>query len=205
MENQSPQKKKKKGINWGFLVFLLIVFGPQLYAWASRSLSQLSSGSFNLGSSVNILPIIVIGVVVLIVIMSVVRAIGEATRSSPGQSWPTTSTTRSTPISSSTPERSTSISDLLAAQEKTQSASRLSAYASTRWDEQLANLFDDESEPFHFAEQNRPRTIENISDIPGAPRFEPVISGAAIAFGLLGALLLGGAFFLGNWLTTVLP
>jgi hypothetical protein len=200
MENQSPQKKKK-GINWGFLIFLLIVFGPQLFAWISRTLSQVSGGSFNPGSSTNIIPVIIIGLVLLSVIVGVVRAIGETTRSSSGQSWPTSSASTTSTISSSR----SSVADLLEASKRAQPTSSQATRTSTSWDD-FADLFDDDdTEAFHFAEKTRSRPIRTISDMPGAPRFEPVISGAAIGFGLLGALLLGGAFFLGNWLTTVLP
>ncbi len=187
-----PQKKKK-GINWiGTLLVILVLVGPQIFAALSQVLSQITGGPVTLTNS--LLPIIIGGLLVLMVLSTIVRAIGKAVN----QSETSSATLESITTGSSTgvyPPPSPSLSQSNMNQRISAATSSTSMRSTPDLDWEDIEAMFEEGTPRTPTGVNptAARYLSSVNDLPSSTRFEPLISGKVLAYSLAGLLLLGGS------------
>lgn len=218
MDNTKKQQKKK-GANWiGWLIFFILVFGPNIIRPVSRVISQVTGGTVNIG--VNIIPAIIGIIAVVMVLTSILRAAARYSK----RNETTLPTTLSSPSSSSS-SSSPSWSDIASSTTFSTKSLSTSSSTSSDWftsgrqsqpvkddaDERFDSLFDyddDEEETQWqggFSRPHQPATPKRLSDIAPPVRFEPVISGKAILAAIVAFLLVGGGLAFGGIMSGMLP
>ncbi len=207
--------KKKKDSNWiGWLIFFLLVIGPNIIPPLSRFVSNLTGGAVSIG--IGIIPVLIAGLVLIMVGRAIVRAInGRSEQES--ISFPTNQPS-STPSSSSSPFANSSSSSSWSSsnwsstgnQQANPSLQRESSSESwkptsssdlSNWDN-LEDLFYKES-----IERTRHRVEKKDTQwegLPSPPVFEPVINGKAVALIIMLILVTGGGFLAAGFLNQVL-
>ncbi len=174
------QKQKKGGFNWiGTLIFLILVFGPQLVPFISR----LTGGTITPSM---IIPILIGGIIAVATLVSVVRAInGASEQAAPPP--PTPSPTKPTPT--------------LHKERPTSSFSRSHSSSSSSWTSQQSHKWaSSDSDWASSFPPPRTRDAQKMSsrsgigsqNVPGPPQFEPIIDPTVLAIGLVGIVILGG-------------
>lgn len=226
------EEQKKRGTNWiGILIVLLLMAGPQILPPIARFVTQVTGGYINL-RAVGMLPLLLGAIAVIAILGGILKAVvgalqtsserpfsrpsspsGLSSQSSLSNLTSTYSDPASTPWASSSPaspspyERPAPPSSTHALLQEMQARQAVrkreeswQAY-STQWD------WDDE-EPL-LGESRLPQSSgsswQGKLSLPAPPRFEPLISGKVLAFSILGALLVGGALFLGTTLSMIVP
>lgn len=172
MQNPRERDAKRRGsASWiGLLIFLLLVLGPQIINAVSRVVSQITGGGVTVGP--NIIPVIIGGLILLSVLVAVVRSVaGVGGRGD--TRLPTSDSVRTSSMRTELPKAPPSPYRSSASQSST-----------LRKVQQGARIESD------YTSQH----------LPGAPQFEPIISGKVLALGILGlmvvALIFGAAFVL---------
>lgn len=217
MDN-TKQQQKKKGSNWiGWLIFFILVFGPNIIRPVSQIISQATGGTVNIG--VNIIPVIIGILAVGTILTSILRAAvrysqrnettlpttlsspTSSSSSSPSWSNKASSTTFSTtPLSTS----SSTSSDWLTQNRQSQPVKNES-------DDRFDSLFDDDDDEKEtqwqggFSRPRQPATPKQLSDIAPPVRFEPIITGKAILAAIVTFLLVGGGLAFGSIMSGMLP
>lgn len=175
---------KRRQANWGsmigWLVFLIALGGPAVI----NGINQLIGGSFTLSG--NLLPFLIFGLLALSLVITVVRAIGGAARSSgetrlPTSSNPTTRapTTPQPPFGDTTSQAPTTPQPPFNnTTSRTPTASK-PPFGNTTSTMRSLNT----------------ATRRGSSQMPSPPRFDPIINPTILAFGVVGVLVLLGVAF----------
>lgn len=160
------QPKRRSGSGWfGWLIFILIIFGSRLLPPVANWLSQVTGLPINTGVLIAFLVMLSI---VAPLIGNLLRGIGQAgsgnetrlpTGSSPSPGPPVARPPAGLPPSSPSP-----------------------SLPSPRLPPTSTQL----------PQANRPSGQQQI---PGAPRFEPIIDSRIVVIGVVGLILIGGIFF----------
>jgi hypothetical protein len=189
-----PQKKKK-GMNWlGTLLVILVLVGPQILGALSQILSQITGGPVALSNS--LLPLIIVGLLVLIVMSTIVRAIGNAVNQSESSSATLESiTSQRSSIAQPAPRTSTqrTMDERLSA---ARSSTTMHSAPDIDWQDIEAMLQEGTPRTPTGVNPTAARYLSSVNDLPRSTRFEPLISGKVLAYSLAGALVLGGSLAL---------
>ncbi|MEM8534892.1 MAG: hypothetical protein AAGF95_28890 [Chloroflexota bacterium] len=173
----NDDNKRRQG-NWtsmiGWLVFLVALAGPAVI----NGINQLIGGSFTLSG--NLLPIIIVGLLALSIVVTVVRTIGGAARSSGETRLPTSSNPTTRPPTTSQPP-----------------------FGNTTSQPPFGNTTSRPPTAPQPPFGNTTSTMRSIntttrygkSQMPSPPRFEPIINPTILAFGVVGVLVLLGVAF----------
>jgi hypothetical protein len=209
--------KKKKDSNWiGWLIFFLLVVGPNIIPPLSRFVSNLTGGAVSIG--IGIIPVLIAGLVLIMVGRSIMRAINGRSEEE-SISFPTNQPSN-TPSSSSSPFASSSSSSGWSSsgwsstdnqqtwqnpssswESPSESWKPTSSSDLSNWDN-LEDLFYKES-----IERTRHRVEKKHTEwkgLPSPPVFEPIINGKAVALIIALALVAGGGLFAAGFLNQIL-
>lgn len=219
-EEEREEEEGKKGSNWWgwILTFLLFVVGPHIIPIFTKMVYQFTGGYVNLqvfGTLPLLIGLAIIGSVVVSMIKAMFGALRTSTQmpSPTGVSIPPLTTPRSTSDTMLSPTPSASetfdrIEELFA---RYSSGTTISGTARSTTPE-TSNVprpwDDDETSEETRAGSGRGTSTgtpwDRSQQLPGPPQFEPIISGKVVAFGILGLLLIGGAFFLSGMIQNTL-
>ncbi len=213
---ESNNKKQKKGSNWiGWLIFLVLIFGPNIIRPLSQFLSQVTGGAVNIG--IGVIPVIIAALVVLMILSSIVRAINgpsaqEGTQLSSSMSssrvsaasMPSTMPTATFPTSSDATRSYRGAADIPSPSDRISWNPKKSGLADVDID-----LDDDLDALFVQVATKAPQRTDTANPrfkhLPPPPTFEPVVSGQAILFVILSFLLLGGGLALAGFINAIIP
>jgi hypothetical protein len=173
-----PQKKPKRNAsgNWiGIVIFILVIAGPQIANVLSNLVSSVSGGAVTLSPN-TLIPLLILGAVLISALVGIGRAISSAgdTRTGPSASkgpW----------APPSAPQRSASPGS---------PAQRPSAPMPPR------NFPPTSSSPKSPSSSQPGRQSSDLrpGNLPGPPRFEPIIDPRVLSLGLAGLLVFAVIF-----------
>lgn len=176
-----PQKKPKRNAsgNWiGIIIFILVIAGPQIANVLSNLVNSISGGAVSLSPNM-LIPLLILGAVLISALIGIGRAISSAgdTRSGPS-SMPGSSIPRpSVPPYSSSPS---STGQRPAAPLPPRNFPSPSAPSSSSLPKSLR--------------QNQQSSDLRPGQLPGPPRFEPIIDPRVLGLGVAGLLVFAVIF-----------
>ncbi len=173
-----PQKKPKRNAsgNWiGIVIFILVIAGPQIANVISNLISSISGGAVSLSPN-TLIPLLILGAVLLSALIGVGRALRSAgdTRAGPA---PSRGSNMPRPPMSSPGSSAPGAGQRPAAPLPPRNFSPPSSSSLPK-----------------SLQQNQQSSDLRPGQLPGPPRFEPIVDPRVLSFGLAGLLVFGVIF-----------